>query len=64
MRSFFLKRKIAVSTKAVFIFVVNINLKTGERKIIDPSGIPLGEEDMNFLAKILAKEIVKNLLKK
>jgi len=48
----------------VFIFVVNINLKTGERKIIDPSGIPLGEEDMNFLAKILAKEIVKNLLKK
>lgn len=47
----------------MFFFVVNINLKTGESKVIDPTGIPLGEEDKDFLAKILAKEIVRNLMR-
>ena len=45
------------------VFVVNINLKTGESKVIDPTGIELSEADKDFLAKILAQEILRNLIK-
>jgi len=45
----------------VVIFIVNINLKTGERKIIDPTGIELSEADKDFLARALAKEIIRHM---
>ena len=44
-------------------FIVNIDLKTGVSKVIDPSGKKVTKEDKERLAKILAAEIVRNFEK-
>ena len=45
------------------IFIVNINPKTGERKIIDPTGTELSEADKKILARALAKELIRHMKK-
>lgn len=44
-------------------FIVNVSLKDGSRKTIDPTGIKPTEADRAELAKLLGAEIVRNLKK-